>query len=216
MRRIGEVLGSDTPRGRVTVTIPNYLTIGRFLVVPFFWYGFFSTGLGLQMTATVLFALGAISDLWDGKIARLRGEITAFGDFMDPLADKLLVLSGFWAILIRENLGAWEAFATIWVVVITIRELALTLLRMSVIRSGSSMVTSGWGKWKTGVQLTSLLFAMVAYNLRDYLIGIGEPWNLLGGSELRATIAILFLLSAVTSVISGYLYLREGRIGSRT
>jgi CDP-diacylglycerol---glycerol-3-phosphate 3-phosphatidyltransferase len=204
---IGSVLGSDTPRGRVTVTIANYLTIGRLLVVPFFWYGFFSSRLWLQIAASLLFALGALSDLWDGKLARRHGQVTAFGNFMDPFADKALVLSGFWALLFREDFGNYEATAVLWACLITIREVALTIFRVKIIKSGSALVTSLWGKWKTGVELTCLLFALTALNVRDALIYFYQATGPLGSSLLFLIFDILFLLSALTSLISGYRYL---------
>lgn len=210
--RIGAVLGTETPAGRVTVTLPNYLTLGRLIVVPFFWYGFLSPAWGLQVTATLLFAMGALSDLWDGKIARRRGEITRFGDFMDPLADKLLVLSGFWAVIVREQLGWFDPAALLFVVVITLREAGLTLLRVKLIRVGSAIVTSLWGKWKTAVQLIALLATMTALNVRDLLVANGYSPEPFVGEPFSCTVTLLFLLSAATSVISAALYLRETRV----
>ena len=207
--RIGAILGTQTPEGQVTITLPNYLTIGRLVVAPIFLYAFFAHEWWLQVSGSVLFALGALSDLWDGKIARRWGQVTAFGDFMDPLADKLLTLTAFWAILFREDFGVYESPATIYASLITLREITLTIMRVRKIQAGSSVVTSIWGKWKTGVQLTSLLFALAALNLRDYLIGERIYIPELAIEALFLSFTILFFFSAVTSIVSGWLYLKE-------
>ena len=208
---IGDRLGADTPGGRVTITVPNYLTLGRLASVPVFLFAFFSGILWLQIAGTLLFALAAISDLWDGKIARRLGQITPFGDFMDPFADKILTLSGFWAILLREDFGKWATLSIFWVSLITVREITLTVLRVKSINAGSSLVTSRWGKWKTGVQLTNILFGLTALNVRDilYVEGVAIPSSLLG--SLYLVVMIMFFLSAFTSVISGWLYLTAGK-----
>ena len=75
------------------ITAANWLTLIRLVVVPLFWYGFLSDSPLLRVLATILFIGGALTDLYDGKLARKRSEETAFGNFMDQLADKLLVLS---------------------------------------------------------------------------------------------------------------------------
>jgi len=213
---IGGKLGAETPTGRVTITVPNYLTLGRLASVPLFLYAFYSGTMWLQIAGTLLFALAAISDLWDGKIARRLDQVTAFGDFMDPFADKVLTLSGFWAMLLREDFGQFEFISIIWVLIITLREIALTLLRVKSIQGGSSLVTSIWGKWKTGVQLTSLLFGLTAFNVRDILIGEGISISHSLTEGLFLIMTVMFFVSAATSVVSGWLYLNLGKKGSRT
>lgn len=207
--RVTAVLGAQTPQGPVVITLSNLLTLSRLAVVPFFWYLFFAESLTLEMTVTVLFIAGAISDLWDGKIARRRGEVTEFGDFMDPLVDKIFILSGFWAVLVREEFYHLTLSAYICVVLITLREIALTIARVKSITSGKSLRTSIWGKWKVGVQLTCLIFAMVAFNVRDYLVTIGFQGWPIQGLMLAQINTILIALSMLTSLISGWLYLNE-------
>lgn len=213
--RITAVLGAESPTGRVTITIPNYLTLTRLIIVPIFWCCFFSGKLSLEIASTLLFAFGAITDLYDGKLARRLGQETAFGDFMDPLVDKLLVLSGFWAIYIRQDYSDLTTFAFVMIALITAREITLTLLRIWAIGDGSSVVTSGWGKWKTGIQLTTLLFAMVAFNVRDLLLA-NDKWeefsSLLLSHGFTVLLIILFILSASISLFSGALYFRKASI----
>ncbi len=214
--RIGSVLGAQTPSGRVTVTLSNYLTLTRLVIVPLFWYGLLSESWGLNVVSTLLLAAGAITDLWDGKLARRRGQVTPFGDFMDPLADKFLVLSGFWGIVIHEPFGRFWIIALVLVSMISIREIGITLLRVSAIRSGTSIVTSAWGKWKTGVEITTLLATLVAMNIRDYLINNGFPYNPFIGDLFNAGVLILFFLSTLTALVSGWIYLQEFNLAKST
>ncbi len=207
--KIGSVLGAESPRGRVMITAANWLTLIRLAVVPLFWYSFLNDSPLLRVLASILFIGGSLTDLYDGKLARKRREETAFGNFMDPLADKLLVLSAYWALLIREDFSGLFTLALVWISLITLREVGLTLMRILAVSSGGSLVTSIWGKWKTGVHLTTLIFTLLALNLRDLLIFYGNPTSLFKGDGFFILVNILLFLSAVSSLISGGLYLKE-------
>ncbi|NQT34159.1 CDP-alcohol phosphatidyltransferase family protein [bacterium] len=190
------------------ITAANWLTLIRLAVVPLFWYGFLSDSPLLRVLATILFIGGALTDLYDGKLARKRREETAFGNFTDPLADKLLVLSAYWALLIREDFSGLFILALVWISIITLREVGLTLMRILAVGGGSSLATSIWGKWKTGIQLTTLIFTLLALNLRDLLIIYEYPSSLFKGTGFFILVNILLFLCASSSLISGGLYLR--------
>lgn len=207
---IGAVLGTDSPDGRVLVTPANWLTMLRLAIVPFFWWMLYSPSLTHNLIATALFILGALSDLWDGRLARRNKQITPFGDFMDPLADKLLVLSAFWGILFREPFGAYFLTSLFWIILITSRETAVTFLRIWAIEGGSSLVTSAWGKWKTGIHLTVIILTLALFNLTDILIQAD-----VNPAPLKTPVFYLFLdallfLCMIPSVGSGILYFRGG------
>jgi CDP-diacylglycerol--glycerol-3-phosphate 3-phosphatidyltransferase len=206
--RIALLLGVKGPNGGVMITLANYLTIIRIIIVPLFLLFFFNISLKLQITSTFLFIVGAITDLWDGKLARRHGQVTPFGDFMDPLADKLLVLSGFWAILLREDFGPYFITTLIWVVLISIRETGLTILRINAFNGGKSITTSRWGKWKTGVEFTALISALVFLNARDILIYNGINWKVFSSGVLLPVYDLFFFICAVMSILSGVFYLR--------
>ncbi|MFH0765245.1 MAG: CDP-diacylglycerol--glycerol-3-phosphate 3-phosphatidyltransferase [Calditrichota bacterium] len=207
---IGSILGADSPQGRVTVTVPNWLTLIRLAIVPVFWWCFLETPAYLRIAATFLFIVGALSDLWDGMLARRLGQETAFGNFMDPLADKLLTLSAFWAILLRESFGVWLIPAAVCVGLITLREAAITILRTWAIGGGSSLVTSLWGKWKTGIQIVTLIWGLLLLNLGDLLPPHSITATWLQSLWFDFMMTGLFLLSAVSSLISGALYISGG------
>lgn len=203
---IGSVLGVESSEGRVIVTPANLLTIFRLAIIPFFWKTFLSSSPQMRLVATALFILGALSDLWDGKLARRKGHETPFGDFMDPFADKLLVLSAFWAFLIRDDFGVYMTTAVIWVSLITLREILLTVLRMVRIENGSSLVTSVWGKWKTGIHLTVLIALLLLGNLRDFIMYSGKDPGFLNSGLYFLLVNILFLVCVFPSLVSGIIY----------
>lgn len=198
------------PSGEVGfLTLANWLTLLRFTLVPLLWITLLSSGLLYRSIGLFLFIIGALTDYWDGRAARKRGETTAWGNFMDPLADKLLVLSALWLILLNEDFGNWGGLAWGSVILITFREVALTLTRIWKIQHGSSLKTSLWGKLKTAVQLSAIILGL------SLLIGRDITSDLPGWSQFWVTyplalmLTILFLLSAVFSVISGLLYLKD-------
>ena len=205
----------ESPEGQVTITVANYLTLGRLVVVPIFWVFFFSDSWSLRTAATILFSVGAITDLWDGKLARRFDQVTRFGNFMDPLVDKVLILSAYWALVIRESFGVYTTLAVICVILISVREVGITFMRIWAMSGGSSLMTSAWGKWKTGVQLTTLILTLLLLNLRNIP---GEPvpaLSFLGGAWFYPFTVVLFVICAITSTVSGVLYIR-GAFSNRT
>lgn len=209
--KISALLGADGPNGHVMVTPANWLTMFRLVVVPFFWFTFYSGTPSLGIVATALFVFGALSDLFDGKLARKHQQVTPFGDFMDPLADKLLVLSAFWAIFLREDFGAYTLTAVVWIGLVTLRETLVTFLRIYAIEGGSSLVTSSWGKWKTGIHLTTIILTLLLFNLRDFLLQSNINPGLLTQDVFYLFLNILLFLCMIPSVMSGILYFSGGK-----
>ena len=188
------------------LTISNILTVIRIILVPVFLILFFSDLPALQLLATVAFITGAITDHYDGKLARRRKEVTEFGRFADPLADKFLVLSAFIAILLRENFGGLFTLVLIYIIIIAIREFGITILRMWAISKSTPVITSFWGKLKTTFQLLAIIFSLVYFNARDVLPAIGIKLEFLQDRLFLPFIHYLILVSMVVTVISGLLY----------
>ena len=202
-------LGAEGANGRVTITPANRVTLIRVLIVPMYLLAFFSGKLNFTVAATLIFVLGAISDLYDGKLARKHGHVTPFGNFMDPLADKLLVLPAFWALLLFESMYTHLHMGIISISLITIREIGLTFMRINAIDKGSSVKTSYWGKLKTTIQLTAIILIMVLYNLRDWLALYGIKTEIFRSTYFYMLIEGLFILSMLVTVISGLIYLKD-------
>ena len=148
--------------------LPNIITIFRIILVPFFIYCIIGDFENSKLYAAIIFCVASISDFLDGKIARKYGIITRFGTFMDPLADKILVLSAFLTFVFLEYIPLWM------VIVIVMRDFFITVLRMFMERNGITMVTSKVGKIKTAIQMMAInviLFYMIilSYNISEII-----------------------------------------------
>ena len=143
---------SERPAPVPLVNLPNALTVLRLILVPVFLLTLFAQG-GHDPTwrwiAFVIFALAALTDRYDGHIARKRGQITDFGKIADPIADKALTGSALVALSMLGDLAWWITL------VILVREIGVTLLRFAVIRYGVIAASPG-GKAKTLLQIFAI------------------------------------------------------------
>ena len=133
------------------MNLPNKLSILRVLCIPVIVLLLYLGGDGYRIAAGILFILAALTDLLDGKIARKYNLITDFGKFIDPVADKLLVLTTL-VMLVRG--GMMEAWV---VIVILCRELAVDGLRMVAVGQGKVIAAGPLGKWKTTFQMITIV-----------------------------------------------------------
>jgi len=134
--------------GPRTVNLPNSLTVLRLLALPFCAYALFKNG-GNDSTWRIIawcgfFCVG-LTDLMDGKLARARNQVTSFGTFLDPVADKAAIGTAMIGLSIQGRLWWWAT------IVILFREVAVTVLRLAVIRGGVIPASKG-GKLKTLMQ----------------------------------------------------------------
>lgn len=134
------------------INLPNALTVLRLILVPVFLLCLFNLG-GHDATwrwiAAGVFAVAAITDRYDGRIARSRGQVTDFGKIADPIADKALTGSALLGLSMLGNLPWWVT------VVILVREVGITLLRFAILRYGVISASPG-GKAKTLVQVVAI------------------------------------------------------------
>lgn len=180
------------------LTLPNILTMSRVVVIPVFVALFFletSTG---QWIACGLFALAAITDFFDGYLARARGQMSAFGTFLDPVADKLLVAS---ALLMMVGFDQISGLVIIPAVVILCREILVSGLREYLAGFAASLPVSRLAKWKTTVQMIAIGFLIVGESAHP-AISADIPVRLIGEAGLW--------LAAVVTLITGFDYLRTG------
>ena len=197
-------------------TISNILTIIRIILVPIFLALYFSESYLLQSIGTLCFIAGAITDHWDGKLARRRKEITEFGRFWDPLADKFLTLSAFWAIWYREDFNFFSTFVLLYIIIIAARELGITYLRMWGISKDAPLITSFWGKLKTTFQLIAIIFSLVYFNARDILNEYHYRIDYISDTYVIPVIHFLILISMIVTVLSGAMYLTPSSFGRKS
>lgn len=189
------------------MNLPNKLTVSRLALTLAFLLAVFSrTGAG-DALALGVFIAASLTDLFDGRIARQRRQITNFGILMDPLADKVLICSAFIAFVDRGLMPGWM------VVIIVARELAITGLRLLAASQSVVLAAEGFGKHKTLSQIVAIIAILIAAGYRDWgaaaaaVFGgplLGRPWV-----ELF-TVATQWWAVALTAV-SGGLYLWRNR-----
>ncbi len=137
--------------------LPNILTLLRVLSVPFFIYFLLSNSQVFKFIAFILFTLASITDLIDGYLARKWKQETELGKFLDPLADKFLVLGAFITFLFLSNQ------VEIWMVLCIIaRDMLITVLRYLAVQKGRSLRTSMFGKIKTTFQMFAIGIILIS------------------------------------------------------
>lgn len=162
------------------MTISNKLTILRIIMVPVFVVLMM---LDMRIAATIVFVVASLTDMLDGYLARKRNEITNFGKFADPIADKILVISALACLVEVAVIPAWA------VIIVVAREFIVSGLRMAAASRNVVIAADGFGKIKTITQMISITML---------LLGFGWIFGLVA--------QILFYLSVVLTFLSGASY----------
>ena len=180
--------------------LPNTLTVLRIVLTPLVLVGVMEGTFGWLFVATGVFIAAALSDYYDGVLARRYGHHSRFGQFLDPLADKILVL-GTLAVL------AWKhpALAPWWAVVaIALRDAGVTFARSRAEKAGRSLKTLGAAKTKTALQFTYLIATLVFLTARAF----GGPLGDLAGWILATPLMpVMLVVLAALTVYTGLPYL---------
>lgn len=182
---------------------PNKITVARIAVTPILAWLILQDGLAERWAAFGLFVAAAVSDVVDGNLARGRGEITRFGQLLDPAADKLLVLTTFLPLY-------WIDLLPLWLVLLVLsREALITVFRRYAANRGTVIAASGWGKSKAMVQnwfIGSVLVFRVneGHEARG---AVGPAWGH-WEAYTRSVIEVGFWFVVVLTVLSmvDYLY----------
>ena len=142
---------------------PNKLTVLRIFMTPLFLAALLIPFAHHYLVALVLFAAASLTDLIDGKMARKYNLITDFGKFLDPLADKMLVIGTMIAIMIRFGSNGIFLCVFGWALfIVTMRELAVTSLRMIAASKAGKVIAAAWlGKIKTVTQMVCMLTVLL-------------------------------------------------------
>ncbi|MCD7824054.1 MAG: CDP-diacylglycerol--glycerol-3-phosphate 3-phosphatidyltransferase [Oscillospiraceae bacterium] len=178
------------------MNLPNKLTILRVVLIPFFvlfaLWEFSSVNLFI---ALVIFAVASITDMLDGKIARSRNLITNFGKFLDPLADKALVMAAL-LVFVDKN---WVS--SVPVMIILFREFMVSALRLVVKSGNGTVVAAGWlGKVKTAFTMVAIVVTLFLHGLMA--VGVGTD-----GAVVCVIDNVLVWAAAILTAVSGAQYL---------
>ena len=187
------------------MNLPNKLTVGRIVLVPFFVAALLIDFPMNHLVALIIFAVASVTDMLDGKIARKRNLVTDFGKFADPLADKILVLA---ALLCFVQNGLCDCIA---VIIVLFREFAVTSIRLIAASKGKVVAANIWGKVKTVTQMIAIiaiLFMQFLLELPE--IGVAFPTQLTT-SAFWLVGEILIWISTVFAIISGVIYIIQNK-----
>ena len=187
------------------MNLPNKLTVLRVILVPFFvfflLYDFIPHH---NLIALIIFAAASYTDHLDGKIARRDNLITNFGKFMDPLADKILVISALICFVASGTVSPW------FLILITFREFAVTSIRL-VASSGKGKVIAAniWGKMKTVSQIVAIIIITLCAYLKELsAMGLYSLEGALGTPLYIAELSVMIICTALT-LFSGWIYIKD-------
>jgi len=181
------------------IKIPNYLTIGRIIIVPIFVFTYYLPGFYGDVIPFTLFVLASFTDFLDGLLARMYKEESKLGELLDPIADKIIVATALILLVMDGTVKNYEVIAAI---IILTREILISGLREFLAKGKINLPVSNLAKAKTFLQM----FAISA-------LLTGETGNkILNFQDYNAqTIGIILLwLSAFLTLYTGYEYLRKG------
>ncbi|MDC0126459.1 CDP-diacylglycerol--glycerol-3-phosphate 3-phosphatidyltransferase [Candidatus Pelagibacter sp.] len=179
--------------------IPNILTIGRIIIVPFFVLAFYLPGFYGDLTACVLFVIASFTDFLDGMLARMMSEESKLGELLDPIADKIIVATALILLVMSGTIRHYEVIAAI---IILTREILISGLREFLARGQIKLPVTNLAKLKTFLQMIAIALLLT-----------GETGNkIINFQDYNAqTIGIILLwLSAFLTLYTGYEYLRKG------
>ena len=195
------------------MNLPNKLTVFRvilvivMLVISYIPMNSYILYINVNMwLLNIIFIVASITDSLDGKIARKNNLITDFGKFLDPIADKILVLTAMLILVERGMLPAWIP------VIVIIREFAVSGYRLIVVQKESKVIAANWyGKVKTVSQMTAIILAFININNTN-IFGNFIHGNLTGlPLVINFLTTVAFIIAVITTIISGIDYLKDSK-----
>lgn len=195
------------------MNLPNKLTVIRILLVPVMviipFLGIkgeiFEIGINFWIM-NLIFIIASITDKLDGYIARSRDLVTNFGKFLDPIADKILVLAAMLILVEKQMLPAW-----IPIIVLT-REFVVSAYRLIAVEQGGKVIAASvWGKLKTVTQMIAIILAFININGSNIFFNFIDG-NLIGVALIiNILTSVMMLISVVATIFSGFDYIKGGK-----
>lgn len=187
-------------------TVANILTISRFFIAPVIIVCVLADSPAGMHWAVVLFAIGALTDYFDGALARSRGEETALGSYLDPLADKALTTAAFVSFYMIDVVPLWM------LLVIVLRDFGTTVLRSIASTTPRPLKTSRTAKWKTFFQMAFIIYALLlqwsVHNAPSASLRT-LAWNTLHAEATHWVMAGITLFTLYTAIEYLFTYLRK-------
>lgn len=195
------------------MNLPNRLTIFRIVLVPIMvivsLLGIKGEVFGVSSTywiINLIFIIASYTDHLDGKIARKNNQITTFGKFADPLADKILVLGAMLILVEDGNLPAWIP------IIVLFREFVVSGYRLVAVEKGGEVIAANiWGKLKTVTQMIAIILMFININGTN-VFGAFINGNLTGFSLVINILAtVIMTISVIATIFSGWEYIKNGK-----
>lgn len=192
------------------MNLPNKLTIFRIILVIIMiiltLFGIQGEVFGIPIVAIVLdaiFIIASVTDKLDGYLARSRNEITTFGKFLDPIADKILVITAMIILVEMGRLPAWIP------TIIVFREFIVSGYRLVAVQNGGKVIAANiWGKLKTVTQMIAIIVAFIDVNS----FGAIFTQKLEGYSlVINIITTLMMIICVIATIFSGWEYLKEGK-----
>lgn len=192
------------------MTLPNKLTIFRIILVPIMVIIPFLPLEGelfniptTWLLVELIFIIASITDKLDGYLARSRNQVTTFGKFLDPIADKILVLSAMIMLVENSRLPAWIP------IIVLFREFLVSGYRLvAVQKSGNVIAASIWGKLKTVTQMIGIIIALIDMNsFGTCIFGNLSGWSL----AINIMSTLILSISVIATIVSGIDYMKNGK-----
>lgn len=188
--------------------LPNILTISRIVLLPVLIGLFFIPGNSAAWTALWIYVFCAVTDFFDGYLARKFGTTSNFGTFLDPISDKIMVAALLMALAAFDRL---EGYWIIPAIIILSREFLIAGLREYLGPQNIKVPVSKLAKWKTGFQMTALGFLVIG-DYGDKTMQTVFGWTIGGADVIGALLTgqILLSLAAIITIVTGWNYLKIG------
>ena len=190
------------------MNLANKLTIFRIILVPIMviipFIGLESEFYGIPITyllIDIIFIVASITDKLDGYIARSKNQVTTFGKFLDPIADKILVLTALIMLVEMQKIPAWIP------IIVMAREFLVSGYRLVAVQKGGKVISaSKWGKIKTVTQMLAIILAFIDTNSFCACLS----GNLTGGELiLNSIVSIMLIVQTIATIFSGINYMKD-------
>lgn len=193
------------------MNLPNKLTIFRIILVPIMiiipFLGIQGEIFNIPITCIIIdliFIIASITDQLDGHIARSRNQITTFGKFLDPIADKVLVVTAMIILVEMGRLPAWIPS------IVVFREFIVSGYRLIAVQSSGNVIAANiWGKIKTVTQMIAIILSFIDINKYGAIFTTKEltPFSF----ALNLTTTIIMTISVIATIFSGWEYIKNGK-----
>jgi CDP-diacylglycerol--glycerol-3-phosphate 3-phosphatidyltransferase len=195
------------------MNLPNKLTLFRIILVPIMvivsFFDITGSFLGISTTMWIMeliFIIASITDKLDGYLARKNNQVTNFGKFLDPIADKILVVAAMILFVEMGRLPAWIP------IIVIFREFAVSGYRLIAVQnSGKVIAANVWGKLKTVTQMIAIILMFLTTQPYFAFVNSALTYMTTGDFVMNILASIFMTVSVIATIFSGYEYLKGGK-----